>query len=105
MNTPRRWRTNYSDAEIRELVEGYEELREIKSTGSNRGILVLVKLADLEKAIRSLNPREYEAVILCGMIGLTMRVSGKFLSVSAQTMSNRYNRGLRSLARYLNGGS
>jgi DNA-directed RNA polymerase specialized sigma24 family protein len=105
MSTPNRWRRNYSDAEIRELVEGYEELREVKETGTRRGLLVLVKLADLDKALRSLTPREYEAVILCGMIGLTMRTSGQLLAVSAQTMSNRYNRGLSSLARYLNGGT
>jgi DNA-directed RNA polymerase specialized sigma24 family protein len=105
MNTPNRWRTNYSNAEIRELVEGYEELRELRSTSSSRGILILVKLADLGKAVKRLSPREYEAIVLCGMIGLTMRTSGKLLGVSAQTMSNRYNHGLSSLARYLNGGS
>lgn len=101
----RSWRPNYSDAEIRQLVEGYDELLELRSTSSERGILILVKLADLSLAVRRLSGKEYEAILLCGMIGLTTRTSGKLLGVSAQTMSNRYNHGLRSLARYLNGGT
>ena len=87
------------------LVEEYEELRDSKDTGSRRQLLVLLKLADLDKAVRFLGRKEYEAILLCGMLGITMRTAGNMLGVSAQTMSNRYNRGLRSLARYLNGGS
>lgn len=87
------------------LVEEYEELRESKDTGSRGQLLMLVKLADLDKAIRFLGRKEYEAILLCGMLSITMRTAGNMLGVSAQTMSNRYNRGLSSLARYLNGGS
>lgn len=87
------------------LVEEYEELREAKDTGSRRQLLMLVKLADLDKGMKFLGRGEYEAILLCGMLSLTMRTAGNLLGVSAQTMSNRYNRGLRSLARYLNGGS
>jgi DNA-directed RNA polymerase specialized sigma24 family protein len=105
MSTPSRWRSNYSDAEIRSLVEGYEELREFVDTSSSRGILFLVKLADLSIALRCLSPKEYEAILLHGMIGITTRTTGKLLGVSAQTVSNRYNHGIRSLARHLNGGS
>ena len=105
MSTQRRWKSNYSTGEIRVLVEEYEELRERKETGSRGRLLILLKLADLDKAVRVLGRKEYEAVLLCGILGLTMRTAGNLLDVSAQTMSNRYNRGLVSLARYLNGGS
>ena len=87
------------------LVEEYEELREVKDTGSRGRLHILVKLADLDKAVRFLGRKEYEAILLCGILGITMRTAGNMLGVSAQTMSNRYNRGLSSLARYLNGGS
>jgi DNA-directed RNA polymerase specialized sigma24 family protein len=87
------------------LVEEYEELRENKDTGSHYQLLMLVKLADLDRAIHHLRQKEFEAILLCGMLSLTMRTAGSLLGVSAQTMSNRYNRGLVSLARYLNGGS
>jgi DNA-directed RNA polymerase specialized sigma24 family protein len=105
MTTPRRWIRNYSDGEIRVLVEEYEELRESRDTGSRRQLLMLVKLADVDNALRFVGRKEYEAILLCGMLSLTMRTAGNLLGVSAQTMSNRYNRGLKSLARYLNGGS
>ena len=105
MSTPSRWRANYSSGEIRVLVEEYEELRESKDVGTRRQLLLLVKLADLDRAAKYLGRKEWEAILLCGMIGLTMRTAGTLLGVSAQTMSNRYNRGLISLARYLNGGS
>lgn len=87
------------------LVEEYEELRESRDTGSRGKLLMLVKLADLDRAMKFLGQKEYEAILLCGMLALTMRTAGNLLGVSAQTMSNRYNRGLSSLARYLNGGS
>ena len=105
MSIRRPWRSNYSKGEIRVLVEEYEELREAKDTGTRYQLLMLVKLADLDKALRFVGRKEYEALLLCGMLGLTMRTAGTLLGVSAQTMSNRYNRGLISLARYLNGGS
>lgn len=87
------------------LVEEYEELREGRDTGSRGKLLMLVKLADLDRAMKFLGQKEYEAILLCGMLSMTMRTAGNLLGVSAQTMSNRYNRGLSSLARYLNGGS
>lgn len=105
MRTQRTWRSRYSDDEVRVLVEEYEELRPVVDTSSQYGLLMLCKFADLSQALRSLSPREYEAVLLCGMLGLTMRAAGTLLDVSAQTMSNRYNRGLGGLTRYLNGGS
>lgn len=96
----RPYRFNYSDEELSTLVEEYEELDSLRSRA-----FFQVRLMDIDQALKSLPPREYEAVLLCGPIGLTVRTAGALLGVSAQTMSNRYRTGLEKMARYLNGGS
>lgn len=93
---------NYSNREIKWLVEDNEELQEIKGTDSDGRVLLLVKLADLDRGMSKL-PRVYkEAVYLCGMLGISTRSAGSLLGVSAVTMNKRYKRGLESLSRYLN---
>lgn len=93
---------NYSNSEIKWLVEEYEELKHLKGTDSDRRILFLVKMADLESALSRLSKPEYEAVLLCGMVGLSTRSAGALAGASHVTMNKRYKRGLESLARYLN---
>lgn len=96
----RPFRFNYNEDEVRVLIEDYEELDALRATRS----FILVRLMDIDRALKVLPPKEREALLLCGQIGLTMRTAGAILGVSAQTMSNRYNHGLGNMARFLNGG-
>ena len=89
----------YSDDEVEALVEGYDELR-----GKRHRVFILVRLLDLELALRRLSLPHRQAVLLCGMVGLTTRSAGKLVGVSATTMHKRYRRGLREIVNILNTG-
>jgi DNA-directed RNA polymerase specialized sigma24 family protein len=93
---------NYSNPEIKRLVEEYEEKRHRKGVESDGRLLLLVKHLDLWAGMRRLSPPEYEAVLLCGLLGLTARTAGVLVGASADTMNRRYKRGLISLARNVN---
>lgn len=99
----KRRRNNYSYGEIRSIVEEYETLRELKGTERWR-LHYLVILADIDKAIGRLNPKEYQAILLCGLLCIADRTAGKLLGVSGETMRKRYLRGLEQLHNDLNGG-
>lgn len=93
---------NYSNREIKWLVEDWEELREIRGTDSDGRVLLLVKMADVSRCLPRLSRPYREALLLCGMYGISTRTAGELVGVSAVTMNKRYKRGLESLSRYLN---
>lgn len=88
----------YSVEEVRALVEGYEELRPVRHK-----LWILVRLADLDTALWHMPPKEYQAVLLCGLLGMSYRAAGDALGVSHETMYTRTERGLVWLTAYLNG--
>lgn len=96
-------RPNYRASEVKTLVEEYEELRELKGTERWR-LRYLVTLADLDRSLRRMPPKEYQAVLLCGLLAIATRTAGKLLGVSGETMRKRYLRGLEWLQNDLNGG-
>ena len=63
----------------------------------------LVRLWDLDTAIRRMPPKEYQAVLLVGLIGLDVRTVGKALDCSHTTAWRRYQRGIEWIVNYLNG--
>lgn len=91
--------TNYGSGEVKWLVEDYEEL-----THKRHHVGILVRLLDLEIALKKLSRPYYEAVLLCGMAGLTTRTAATFTGVSHTTMHKRYTRGLLDLTEKINGG-
>jgi DNA-directed RNA polymerase specialized sigma24 family protein len=94
-------RSNYTLQEVEGLVEGYEEWQEI-----THRLWVLVRLCDLDIALtkqKQRRPKEYQAVLLVGLIGLDTRTVGTALRVSHDTVWRRYRTGLEWLANYLNG--
>ncbi|HEY6022230.1 MAG TPA: sigma factor-like helix-turn-helix DNA-binding protein [Candidatus Paceibacterota bacterium] len=95
----RPFRDSYSETELRTLVEEYEELGLLREK-----LWILVRLIDLERALNHLPPRELEAVIFYGMTGLPLRDVADMMCVSHTAIHNRYQRGLKYMARYLNGG-
>jgi DNA-directed RNA polymerase specialized sigma24 family protein len=89
----------YSLEEVEAILDGWEELQELRHKA-----WIHVRVMDVERTVRRL-PRVYrEAILLCGMIGLTTRTAGKLVGVSHTAMRKRYMRGLDVLVIKLNGG-
>ena len=93
----------YNAKEVRGLVEGYAELREKKST-YGVGSIILIRLADLDRAIALLQPKEYQAILLHGLLGQTIRDAETLLGVSKSTLYDRYDSGIAWLVRIMNEG-
>lgn len=81
------------------LIEEYEELDALRSRS-----FFHVRLMDIDRALNMLRTKEKQAVLLCGIVGLTERTAGVLIGVNQSTMHRRYQSGLASLARYLNSG-
>lgn len=94
--------SRYRPDEIKALIEGYAELREAKDT-TPRGLRFLVTLADLDRAVKRMPPREYQAVLLHGLLGHTVRAAEVLLGVQRSTLDDRYQAGIAWLTNYLNG--
>jgi len=92
----------YSSGQVRGLIENYAELREAKAT-YRVGLNFLIMLCDLDRAIRLLGPKEYQAVLLHGQLRHTVRDAEQALEVSRSTLQDRYNAGVEWIVRYLNG--
>lgn len=96
-------RSNYSLDEVRELVENYEQVKWLVGVEPGMPLHWLVRFIDLKTAVHRLGPKEYQAVLLCGLIGISSEAAGKALGVSHQTAWTRYTRGLEMLVTILNG--
>lgn len=93
------WRGGrYSLEEVTALVEGYGELR-----FSDTKAWILVRLIDMRRAMAYLSREHREAVILCGLHGLSTRVASPYLRVSHTTVAKRYAQGLEIMVKYMNG--
>jgi len=93
------WRKgSYSIEEVTALVEGYEELRWCDTKA-----WILVRLIDLRRAMAGLTREHQEAVVLCGLHGLSTRVASPYIGVSHTTVAKRYNQGLQKMQKIMNG--
>jgi DNA-directed RNA polymerase specialized sigma24 family protein len=93
--------SSYSTAETRALIEGYAELKEAKST-SGFGLRILCQLADLDRAIKNMPPKEYQVVLLHGLLGHTVRNAEELLGISRHTLLDRYRKGIEFLTDHMN---
>lgn len=93
-----RTRSNYTVDEIEALVEGYEEMR-----ATRHKLAWLVRYCDLDLALRHMPPKEWQATLLVGLIGVSIQHAGRAMGVAPTTMWRRYRRGLEWLTNYLNG--
>lgn len=89
---------NYSVDEIEALIELRSEL-----DPSAMKLAWLVRLWDLDVAIQNLPPKEYQATLLVGLIGLDIRTAGTALGCNHTTAWRRYQRGIEYIVNYLNG--
>lgn len=89
---------SYDLDEVQVLVDEYQELRY-----STRPF-VRVRLMDLDRALPQLSTPLYQAVLLHGMLGLSIRAAGRAVGVDGATILRRYRSGLEQLRRAMNGG-
>lgn len=87
------------------LVEGYNTLKWMRSTEPGRGLDLLCQFIDIDHAVSRLGPLEYQAILLCGLLGLTDETAAEALGVHQSTMTRRYQRALEVLVADLNGES
>ena len=83
------------------MIEEYAALRE-KADTSPRGMLALIKAADLHYQFETLPEDLWAALLLHGLIGLDQRTAGELLGVSAMTISRRYAAALDEITYYIN---
>lgn len=95
--------SGYSSGQVRGLIENYAPLREVKGT-FRVGLNILVMLADLDRAMRRMPPKEYHAILLHGLMRHTIRDAEQRLGVSRSTLQDRYEAGIEWIARFLNEG-
>lgn len=84
------------------LVEGFQTLRDRKTTKPGRGLDLLCELVDLDVAISRLGPIEYISILLCGLLDLPEEEVAEALGVHRSTVNRRYARALEMLKAQLN---
>jgi DNA-directed RNA polymerase specialized sigma24 family protein len=97
------WRNNYSQREVRGLIEEREALLERADT-NRAGLRVLVQLADLARALPLLTLKQRQALFLMGTVGMSAFDAGNVLGVSKQAAWQRYTHALVRLTEVLNKG-
>ncbi len=90
--------SNYSLDEVRALVEHYDALNHKREQ-----LWLLVRFADLDKALRRLPGREREVLVLHGIYGLSTRQTATQLGIHHSTVGRAYLRGTARLTRIING--
>jgi DNA-directed RNA polymerase specialized sigma24 family protein len=96
-------RSSYSEKQVRELVEGYAELEALKDT-NGPGLIALLKLADLDRALKQLALKYREVVLLHGQLGLPQEAAAQELNISQPALGKRYRHSLEELTWLINGG-
>lgn len=93
----------YSRSEVKGLVDGYAEFCAAKDTAPGPGLRALILLADIDAAIKALPPKEYQAILLHGLLRHRVLDASPYLGVSRSTLYERYDAGITWLTDYLNG--
>lgn len=96
---------SYSTKEIKGLIKNYHELVEAKDT-TRYGLDVLIRLADLERAIDALKATDsmLASVAILGTRGETTREMGTRLGLSHVTIQTKLGEAVDWMVRYLNEG-
>ena len=94
----------YTRREVKGLVDNYAELKGRRDTTPGFPLFLLLALVDLDRAIANLPPKEYQAILLHGLLRQTVRgAAAGLLGVSPTTLYERYESGLEWITDFLNG--
>ena len=96
-------RSSYSEEAIQALIESYAETSELKDT-TPRGLLALVKIADLDRALRQLKADYRRVILLHGIYGLPTRATAEILQKSHAWVGKQYGYAIEELHYLMNGG-
>ena len=96
-------RPNYDDAEVRALIDEYAVHRAGVNT-TRPGLRMLVRLADLDRAMEFLPRKHWEVVLLHGLIGMSQEETARHLQISQQAVSKRYRHAVEDIVYNINGG-
>lgn len=88
----------YDENEVQALIDNYLELRYLKHRPS-----IHVRLMDLERAMRMLPRKLFEAVLVYGLLRFTSRAAGEALHISESAVRKRYRQGADQILQTLNG--
>lgn len=88
----------YEEREVQALIDNYLELRYMKHRAS-----IHVRLMDLERAMRYLPRKLFEAVLVYGLLRFTARAAGEALRISHTAAVKRYRQGFEEIMLILNG--
>lgn len=97
MRSPRSWGT-YDERELIALLDNYMVLRYMKHRPT-----IHVRLMDLEVAMRRLPRRQFEAVLVYGILRFAGRAAGSALHTSEREVKRRYRHGIEQMLYTLNG--
>lgn len=90
--------SNYTYDEVRALVENYDGL-----SHRRQRLWLLVRYADLDKAVRRLPRRERDVLVLHGFYGLSQEETAKVLGIHQTSVGRIYVRALPKVVRWING--
>lgn len=93
----------YRETEVRALVEGYAVALEDRDT-TDRGLRILVAVADLKLAFRRLALADKEVLLVCGILGLPQREAAEWYEKSHTWVGKQYRVALDNLTYEMNGG-
>lgn len=96
--------TSWSAEQVEALVEDYQQLAELADT-SPRGMRWLILLIDLNVVLEQLTPREWEVVLLHGLLGIPARETAQELAISHTAVVKRYRQALEYIHWQMNGGT
>lgn len=94
----RPFRDRYTNDELYALTDEWETWAGHKESG-----FILVRLMDIDRAMHALSPPQREAMFLIGFCQLTHREAAALVGITPMGMWKRYQRGLESMALFLNG--
>lgn len=86
------------------MVQHYPPMQAVADT-TRGGLRFLVWVADLEAAMKKLDVRGWEVVLLCGLLGIPQRVVAQLLETSQRNVSKRFTDALEDITWYINGGT
>lgn len=90
----------YTEIEVATLLHNWHAFASIKE----RRQFILVRVADIQRAVRILTPEERHAVAVRGIHGESLRAAAKRAGMDWSTLNRRFWSAVRRITEFLNTG-